>query len=174
MRLFFALLPDATALNKLCQVAAVVGQGASLRRVPSENLHVTLAFIGDIDGATLSSVRDAAAAANVPCGAVSFSRCEYWPKSRVVVAAGGAVAPEIAELATQLQSPEVTHRAKAIRESVWLPHVTLARNVSQPPVLQAISPIEWIASSFALMSSERRDGRSVYTVVDTYPLLDKI
>ena len=173
MRLFFALLPDAAASKRLAEVAAGLDLRTS-RPVPAENYHVTLTFIGDIEDSALSSLRKLGEALTAFRGAVSFCKCEFWPHSRVLVVAGDAISPAIVDFVDRLQFLVASHRTSNAMEHCWKPHVTLARNVSQAPVLQAMSPIGWIASSFALMSSERRDGRSVYTVVDTYPLLDKI
>ena len=52
-------------------------------------------------------------------------------------------------------------------------HVTLARKVVQAPVLQAMSPLHWNARSFSLVRSDTGGARSVYTVVDTWQLLDE-
>jgi 2'-5' RNA ligase len=52
-------------------------------------------------------------------------------------------------------------------------HITLARKVAQAAVLQAMSPIQWKARSFSLVNSDTSGKRSVYTVVDTWPLLDE-
>jgi len=54
------------------------------------------------------------------------------------------------------------------------PHVTLARKVTQAPVPQAMSPIDWRVRSFSLARSDTSGARSVYTVVDTWPLLDEL
>jgi 2'-5' RNA ligase len=53
-------------------------------------------------------------------------------------------------------------------------HVTLARKVSQTPVPQAMSPFAWSARSFSLVRSDSSGARSVYTVLDTWPLLDEM
>jgi 2'-5' RNA ligase len=45
--------------------------------------------------------------------------------------------------------------------------------VAQAPVLQAMSPFEWHAREFCLMRSDTSTRQSAYTVVDTWPLLDK-
>jgi 2'-5' RNA ligase len=52
-------------------------------------------------------------------------------------------------------------------------HVTLARKVSQAPVLQAMSPIAWRATNFSLIRSDTGGAASAYTVVETWPLLDE-
>jgi 2'-5' RNA ligase len=52
-------------------------------------------------------------------------------------------------------------------------HVTLARKVAQASVPQAMSAIQWHATAFSLVSSDTRGRHAVYTVVDTWPLLDE-
>jgi 2'-5' RNA ligase len=51
-------------------------------------------------------------------------------------------------------------------------HVSLARKVTQAPVLKAMSPICWRVQALHLMHSSGSAAGSVYTVVDTWPLLD--
>jgi 2'-5' RNA ligase len=173
MRLFFALKPSTAALQNLRDVAEAVECGTSCRRVSPENYHVTLAFVGDVGVDALASIREIGTANLMSPGRVSLRSCEYWLPSRAVVAAGEA-SPSLSNLAASLQSAVAAHRTVGSAEPPWRPHVTLARKVLQAPVLQAMSPIEWNSNSFSLVSSERRDGQSIYTVVDTYPLLDKI
>jgi 2'-5' RNA ligase len=50
-------------------------------------------------------------------------------------------------------------------------HVTLARKVSQAPVLPMMSSFIWPVNSFGLVSSDTSGVQSVYTVLDTWPLL---
>jgi len=52
-------------------------------------------------------------------------------------------------------------------------HVTLVRKVAQPPVLNAMPPFVWSARAFSLIRSELSGAQSVYTVVDTWQLLDE-
>jgi 2'-5' RNA ligase len=172
VRLFFALTPDAVAANRLRAVAVGLDRVASLQSVPPENYHITLAFLGEVASDALPSICQIGVAQQVSRAAISLDACEYWSQSGVVVATATAIAPSIADLAARLQSDIAVYHTGTRAEPPWRPHVTLARKVLQPPVLPAMSAITWTASSFALMSSQRRDGRSVYTVVDTWSLLD--
>lgn len=172
MPLFFALRPSDVALRNLCGFAAGLELSAGSLRVPPENCHVTLAFVGDVAIEDVASIRKIGTENAMSCGVVSLDTCEFWSTSRVLVATG-EVSSGLSILAGRLQTAVAAHRADHPTEPQWRPHVTLARKVLQPPVLQAMSPISWTADSFVLMSSQRLEGRSVYTVVDTYPLLDK-
>jgi 2'-5' RNA ligase len=100
-----------------------------------------------------------------------FDAYDYWPKPEVVVAAARTIPSVLDQLWREL------HGALALRQ--WAldpkrlrPHVTLARKVSQAPVLQAFSAVEWTVSKFSLLRSDMRGSGPVYTVVDTWPLLD--
>jgi 2'-5' RNA ligase len=99
-----------------------------------------------------------------------FHTCEYWAGAQAVVAVAAAQESlaSILDLGTQLRAD------LSLIPEVLTPHVTLARKVTQAPVLQAMSPFEWQACSFCLVRSETGGKGAVYTVVDTWPLLDKI
>src|SRR3954452_20350329 len=47
-RLFFALLPDAQACRAIATVAAATASATGGRAPPAENLHVTVAFLGQV------------------------------------------------------------------------------------------------------------------------------
>ncbi len=48
MRLFTAIVPPGEVLARLCQVQALLGQWGSGRFSPRQNLHLTLAFFGEV------------------------------------------------------------------------------------------------------------------------------
>src|SRR5262249_35756759 len=99
-----------------------------------------------------------------------MDRLEWWSEGRVLVATGQA-APVLSALAEELRRSLAGIGYSDLKP--WRPHVTLARKGSQPPVLQAMAPICWHPREFSLMESTRGVNGSVYTVVDTWPLLDK-
>jgi len=64
-------------------------------------------------------------------------------------------------------------RLGLVRDAIaFRAHVTLARKVTQAPVLKAMSPICWQVQALHLVQSSGSAAGSVYTVVDTWPLLD--
>jgi RNA 2',3'-cyclic 3'-phosphodiesterase len=174
VRLFFSLLPPSTAASRLAEFIAHCELPRGSRPIDRVNLHLTLAFVGEAEAGEVHAIGRLSSVVDPGKVSVRLDRCVYWRNSRVIVATTQGRTRGLHEMSSSLQAAVSLYRSAARDELKWRPHVTLARNVSQPPVLQAMSPIEWTASSFSLMSSERRDGRSVYTVVDTYPLLDKI
>ena len=172
LRLFFGVVPDATTREHLAAVAGSLPLAADAKWVPPANFHLTLAFVGDVPASQLPTLRALGSARGAAAFAVRFDAFEYWPKPEVLVAAARAVPAGLQQLWQQLHRDLAVHRwamdAKRLR-----PHVTLARKVSQPPVLPAMSPFEWRMENFSLIRSDTSGVHSAYTVVDTWPLLDE-
>jgi len=103
---------------------------------------------------------------------LSFEALEYWPKPEVVVAAARSIPPALQalwdDLHARLAKCEFALAPKRLR-----PHVTLARKISQAPVPAVMSPLLWEVSNFSLVRSHLGGTHPAYTVVDTWPLLDK-
>ncbi|MGC1520265.1 MAG: RNA 2',3'-cyclic phosphodiesterase [Steroidobacteraceae bacterium] len=174
MRLFYALWPDAQVREHLAGAAAALRLGCDVRRIPCGNFHVTLKFIGEIAASHLPVLRRIGDAQRALECTVTFDAYEFWPEPHVVAVVARESPAALVELSTQL------HRALSLSGAVppnerplrpLRPHVTLARKVAQAPVLEALSPIPWNVRSFSLVSSDTSAVQSVYTVVDTWPLL---
>jgi 2'-5' RNA ligase len=176
MRLFFAVLPDCATRDRIAAAAAAAFEslpvGATARAVMHSNYHVTLAFVGEVPGSQVPILRAIGGAQRIRRFALRFDAYEYWPKPEVVVAAARVVPEEMQRCWQQLHQGLAVHRwalaAKRLR-----PHVTLARKLSQAPVLQAMPAFDWPVREFCLMRSDTGGAQSAYTVIDTWPLLDK-
>jgi RNA 2',3'-cyclic 3'-phosphodiesterase len=174
VRLFYALWPDALVRKHLARAAAALALAGDARRVPCDNFHVTLAFIGEVAEWQLPTLRRIGSTQRVPECVISFDGYEYWSEAQVVVAVVRESPAALIELSTLLHRALSTSGVPPRLERPPRPlraHVTLARKVAQAPVLQALSPIQWNVGSFSLVSSDTRGAHSVYTVVDTWPLL---
>ncbi|HLZ98258.1 MAG TPA: RNA 2',3'-cyclic phosphodiesterase [Steroidobacteraceae bacterium] len=171
LRLFFAALPDSAARAQIAAASLALSLGDRARRVPSDNYHMTLAFVGDVAATQVPVLREVGAAQKERAFSVVLDAYDHWPKSRVIVAAAGRVPAELQWLWQQLHH-DLAARGWTLESERLRPHVTLARKVSQPPVLQAMSPCEWRVRDFCLMRSTTSGIQSAYTVVDTWSLLD--
>jgi 2'-5' RNA ligase len=174
VRLFYALWPDVGFAKQLARAAAAVPLAGEARRVPYDNFHVTLAFIGEVPASQLPALQRIGGTQRAPECAISFDGYEYWSGPQVVAAVARQSPAALIELSSTLHRalsqsgapPRVEGPPQPLRA-----HVTLARKVAQAPVLQALSPIQWNVRSFSLVSSDTRGAHSVYTVVATWPLL---
>jgi 2'-5' RNA ligase len=163
--LFFALWPDDDAAQRLTQTARRLNLGSESGRVDPKNYHVTLAFIGEVPAVKLAVLQQIGGSIRVPRFCFKCDSLEFWRESRVVVAAAREAPAQLFDLAEKL------HDAIGLPRERFRAHVTLARKVTQAPVLQAMSPIPWRAASFSLIRSDTGEVESAYTVLDTWPLL---
>jgi RNA 2',3'-cyclic 3'-phosphodiesterase len=171
LRLFFAIVPDPAARERIAAASQPLPMERGARRVPRENYHMTLAFVGDIAASQLPLMLKVGASQKERAFSVTFDAYEYWPKPGVMVASAHLIPDGLQRLWRQLHH-ELAEHGRALESERLRPHVTLARKVSQPPVLQAMSAVDWRVRDFCLMRSDTSGIRSAYTVVDTWPLLD--
>jgi 2'-5' RNA ligase len=166
MRLFFALWPDSALQGRLAAWAKqVAGRGRAMRR---ENLHLTLAFLGDTDAALVPDL--IALAADVRFAAISLplDRVGYWKHNRIIWC-GASEEPQaltalVADLRARLTAAGVRYDPKP-----FVSHVTLVRNAVSLPEAPAWIPLVWEARDFALVGSTRIEGRVTYAVLQRFP-----
>jgi 2'-5' RNA ligase len=168
LRLFFALWPEADVTRQLTQVARQLKLEGRSRWVDPKNYHVTLAFVGEVPETNLAVLQQIGRSLRAPRFTFTCDAIEFWRESKVLVAAAHAAPPGLLDLSTQL------------KDTIGLPperlraHVTLARKVTQAPVLQAMLPVVWQATTFSLIRSDTGGVESAYTVLDTWSLLDEM
>jgi RNA 2',3'-cyclic 3'-phosphodiesterase len=171
MRLFFAAWPDRETCEHIGTVAKALKLDSWSRRVAPENYHLTLAFVGEVPESRVEALRTIGAVQRFAEFTVRFDAYEYWPKAEVIVAAASECPAPLQGLRRELHADLARH-GLILDPKPFRPHVTIARRVSQAPVLQAMSEFAWTVRAFRLMRSVRSPAGSVYTVVDTWPLLD--
>jgi 2'-5' RNA ligase len=167
VRLFFALWPDTDTRARIVSAAEALRLAGEARLVPRENFHMTLAFVGEVATPQLAVLQQIGRVQRASGCTLTIDAYEYWAEPQVVVAVAREPPTALVELCTRL-ALNLNRRQPSLHA-----HVTLARKVAQAPVLQAMSPFHWSARSFSLVRSDTSGARSVYTVVDTWPLLDE-
>ena len=165
MRLFFALWPDELVAGQLERTTSLLNAVGGARWVPVSNLHMTLAFIGEVADQDLAVMQQIGRSIRAPGFAVVCDELAYWPQARAVVAAVRKPPPALHELSQRI------NEAAGLPPTSFRAHVTLVRKVTQAPVLPSMSPIIWRATHFALVRSQTGGAASAYTVLDTWPLL---
>ena len=167
MRLFFALWPDSDVTGQLTEIASQLKLGSRCRRVDPNNYHVTLAFVGEVPADDVAVLRQIGQSLRARRFTFNCDSIEFWRRSQVVVAAIRAAPPGLTDLWGKLND------ALELSSEPLRAHVTLARKVTQAPVLQAMSPVSWSATTFSLVRSDTGGPESAYTVLDTWSLLDE-
>lgn len=177
LRLFFALQPAPEQSASLVERVAPLAAQLQGLRVPPENLHATLCFIGAVAPQDLARLLAVAAGQRGKQAELCFDALEYWQAPRVLCATAGenpASAPA-REFAEQLGSAVVeagfTPDIKPFRA-----HLTLARKIHATCAAQCEWPLALVppllvrCDRFALMASRREESRSIYSVVDSWTL----
>lgn len=178
-RLFFALQPAAEQRQALAEQVAPLVARLHAQRVPPENLHATLCFIGAVPEQDVAALESAAAGIAGRGAILNFDSLEYWRKPGVLCATAGetsASAPArwLAErLAQATLAAGFAPDLKPFRA-----HLTLARKVQSEnagehvwPCLLA-PPMTLHCDRFMLMESRRGESGSIYSVVNSWPLDD--
>jgi RNA 2',3'-cyclic 3'-phosphodiesterase len=172
VRLFFAVWPEAGVVRQFAHAASQIPLQGPARLVNPGNYHLTLAFIGEVGASTLLALRQIGAGQRASCCNIVFDGIEHWPKPGVIVATAREIPNALGRLSAQLyEALSRQHLATLSPARPLRAHVTLARKVSQAPVLPMMSSFIWPVSSFGLVSSDTSGVQSVYTVLDTWPLL---
>lgn len=176
IRLFVAVAVPPTAVEVLSPLAGGV-PGA--RWSPPENLHVTLRFAGDITESTAEDLDSALSAVSVPSFDVALAGVGAFgdPSAPHVLWAG----VEANDMLSRLHGRcETAARRAGLKPDTraWRPHVTLAYLSGAEPSrvaawtsahnLLRVPPFR--ADAFALYSSWRARGGSVYRLERRYPL----
>jgi 2'-5' RNA ligase len=177
LRLFFALQPAPDQGAALVERAAPLVAQLQARRMPAENLHATLCFIGAVAPQDLDRLKSAAAAVHAQPASLRFDTLEYWHKARVLcaTAGGGELAAPVRALAESLQAA-VLEAGFAPDVKPFRAHLTLARKVPAVRAAQCewpqplTPPLLMRCENFVLMQSRRAESGSMYSVVNSWPL----
>ena len=157
MRAFVAAWPDAATRDALVRLQqSLAPRLAPARPMQPRNLHLTLAFIGEIDSSTAAIIAAAVEAAEpgtVPLG-WKIDRTGCFERARVVWA-GAAATPSLAAASAQVRGC-LDRLAVGYDHKPFVPHVTLYRDARRFEVAGPIDePIDWHTELVALFAATR-------------------
>jgi 2'-5' RNA ligase len=171
LRIFFALWPDAGTRDALSALASDIAARARGRTPAAGNLHLTLAFLGDVAVTRLTVLRaiGAAVASAVPPFALTFDRVGAFGDAGIAWA-GTSAPPRELERLTQLLNGALAKEGFPIERRPFHPHVTLARRCRSPAGAGSVAPIAWNVERIVLNASERSPHGLRYRELDAWPL----
>lgn len=166
-RLFFALWPDDAQRTALCSLVQKLCPALPGRPVPPANLHVTLAFLGNVETGQLPSLSDVAAGRAWPAAELAFDRLAWWPRARLLCLEARSL-PAVLVSAVEAFHEDLRLAGFRVERRPFRAHVTVARSVPAPladPVGEPIVPFLWPLRGMALVESTPTPEGSVYRVV---------
>jgi 2'-5' RNA ligase len=171
LRVFFAVWPDAAAGDALAKRASEVAAEAGGRAPAIENLHLTLAFVGEVavDRVAALSAAGVAATAGVPAFELSLDRVGAFRGAGIAWAGASSVPAALAQLVAQLNDALMA-QGFPTDPRPFQAHVTLARRCRRAPAAVHAAPIMWTVDGMTLNASELASGGSRYRELATWPL----
>ena len=156
MRLFLAI-----QLSPAVREALLTAQDALRRQgsfPPPENLHLTLAFLGEAE----DPARARAALSEVSCR--PFSLAVGGPPGHFgdLWWAGVRADPALEELAVSLQA-DLRSRGFCQEDRPWLPHITLVRRWRGEVPQVTVPHASMVVRQISLLRSDQIDGKRIYT-----------
>jgi len=169
-RLFFAVWPTPAVQLALHNVAREALIECGGRAVAARNIHLTLAFLGDVERAWLHDLERIAAGIIVSQCEITVDRVGYWRHNRILWAGVEHCPDSMSALVARLTSA-LRELGFKLDERPYVPHVTLLRNARRAPAALAVPSIAWPVLDFALIESAQRGRERIYEVARTWPLV---
>jgi RNA 2',3'-cyclic 3'-phosphodiesterase len=161
LRVFFALVPDADTQALLGALARDVAVRAGGRAIVDANIHLTLAFVGDVGIERIDVLRDVVDALPRDAFVLALDCVGAFRHSDIAWIAPSQVPATLLEL----QSLLVAALGKddfRIEQRPFHAHVTLARRCTRHITKGPSKPIEWRVDRVALLASIARNGGVCY------------
>ncbi len=170
-RVFFALWPDAGVRADLAQAARKMHRILHGRRTRDGSIHLTMAFIGDVDVENFPRLLAPPDDVFTPAFLLTLDQWGCWARNGIGWAAPSRVPESMRDLAANLAGWlrgagfEIEHRA-------FTPHVTLIRNAQCVPLPDSMAPVEWRVRDVVLLRSTLSSDGSRYESIGRWRLVD--
>ncbi|MCL2508588.1 MAG: RNA 2',3'-cyclic phosphodiesterase [Oscillospiraceae bacterium] len=166
MRLFFAINFSQETVARLAalrdELRAASSRGNFSR---DENLHLTLAFLGECDAKQLAAAKSALDSLKVRPADVRVDRLGRFRRDGGDVWwAGAAENSALSETQREL-TDKLTAAGFRLESRPYSPHITLARECVTGFQPRGITPFGETVRSVELMKSERVQGKLTYTAI---------
>jgi 2'-5' RNA ligase len=174
MRLFFALWPPEALSRARDNQAKVLARRFGGKPSRRETIHLTLAFLGEIDAAFLPAVAEAGRRVDAAPFELVLDRFDCWRHNGLLWAGCAEPAEGLRLLVTRLR--EQLRAASIVFDTAprFVPHLTLVRKTgvsrgdiaTLPP-----EPLIWTCSSFMLVHSRPAAASREYVTLESFILV---
>lgn len=170
MRLFFALWPEPATQREWYHATGPTLDALGGRRLPPENLHLTLHFLGETVTDRLGELSRLGADVAREAVSLRFDKIECWGKADLACLRAGDDNPALTRLVGNLGTG-LQMAGFPVESRRFKPHVTVARKLRhREPALPLWPVLEWRAESLALVRSRLGPEGSEYDLMAHWPL----
>ena len=167
MRLFFALWPPRAAAEALHRWARTAHDDTGGRITRLETIHLTLAFLGDVEESLLPLLLDFRIKANAL--ALPIEQARYWKHNHIVWVGPERTPAGLDDVVFFLRTFLKGSQFK-LEERPFAAHITLLRKARAPRALPELPKVSWPVEEVVLVRSRLSSKGSSYEVVQRYPL----
>lgn len=166
MRLFFASWPPRETAQALARWASEVRNEIGGKLTAVENIHLTLAFLGNAepDKAIAAARRAQGRRHELPIDAA-----RYVKRNEMVWVGPETVPLFLASLVADLQQ-SLLQEGFTLEERPFAAHVTLIRKARRPSAIPPLPRVDWPVDELLLMSSRISASGSSYTLLERFAL----
>lgn len=166
IRLFFALWPGPAERAWLVELQNCLA--AKGRRIAPRQLHLTLAFMGQVPVDRLAELEQIAVRQSLPREALVLDTLGWFERPRVGWV-GCSVVPEAWAALARSVSAALAAAGFRSEERDWLPHISLYRDLRTPFANMRFEAIEWRPEALHLVQSEPGENGPEYRSLGQWP-----
>lgn len=171
LRLFFALWPDDATRDALDRAGKWLHQHWGGRRMRTETLHITLAFLGSTPAERLDALFACADAIQSDAFELTLDQPGYWRHNRIGWLGARETPPQHSELVGALNT-QLRTAAFPVDARPHVPHVTLLRKSNGGEMLESRA-VKWPISEFVLVKSVNHSDGARYEVMRRWGLRER-
>ncbi|QCR37116.1 RNA 2',3'-cyclic phosphodiesterase [Nissabacter sp. SGAir0207] len=169
-RLFFALPLPASLQQQVIGWRATAFAPEAGRPIAAANLHLTLAFLGEVSDQKAAALAQLAGRVRQSGFQLTLDDLGHWPRPGVVWLGPRRAPRPLLQLATLLRAQAARNGCHQSAQP-FHPHITLLRGATRPVALPPATP-NWTleATEFCLYESRFERGQTRYRALQAWPL----
>ena len=154
VRIFFALWPNTVIQKQFAHWAKTHEPVCGGRRVKTQNIHLTLAFLGDVTIDRLPELQIAANKVTAKAFNLTIQETGYWKHPQIIYAQAESYPTALLFLTESLRN-ELSKAKFVFDNKTFKPHVTLIRKAKCLAGTRLAKPIQWHAKEWRLIQSKQ-------------------
>ena len=165
-RLFVALWPDVVTRDAIAalQRQVMLSSGRTEGAVAYDNLHLTLAFLGEVARSDADALQARLASVSFLPFHLELDRWGHFTRPGILWLGCQAAPEELYALQADV-GRACKGFGQARRERDWTPHVSLFRKLHRLPEVAAFESVEWLIDRIVLVASDTRPEGVRYRVI---------
>jgi RNA 2',3'-cyclic 3'-phosphodiesterase len=169
VRVFFALWPAPAVRTALAAHAQKAQAECGGRAMRSENIHLTLFFVGSVERERIRELERAAGLVRGAAFSLVIDQLGYWRHNAIVWAGATECPTALANLASDLRTALAGIGIEG-EDRPYVPHITLVRDAQRRPASRTIDACVWDAHEYVLVESVQVAGGVRYEPFARWPL----